>query len=410
MNLSPVVLAIPIYFLLIGVELIVEQITKKRTYRLNEALTNINCGITSQITGVFLRVISIGVYEVVYHNWAFFHIPYLWWSVAICFVLYDLAYYWAHRMSHEINLFWGGHSVHHQSEDYNLSVALRQSSTQTIWSFPFYLPIALLGFDTWTFIWASGLNLIYQFWIHTESIGKMGFFEKFLNTPSHHRVHHGRDPKYIDKNHAGALIIWDKMFGTFQEEEEKPHYGVTTPLNSLNAVWANFIHYNFIYENFKKANSWKDKIKLLFNKPGWRPDYLGGYIRPKEIGPGYEKYNPDTTSGLNLYIIIHYLIILVITSFFLFNQSSFGLTDKVLIVTAIIHAIINFGGIFEKRRWIFISELLRLATIPVLIYYYLGNYQNFNILFIGTLFFCMLSFFFIIKNRSSLIQSMVYGK
>ncbi len=410
MDLSPVVLAIPIYFLLIGIELIVEQITKKRTYRLNDALTNINCGITSQITGVFLKVLSIGVYELVYSHLAVFSIPYSWWSVAICFILYDLAYYWAHRMSHEINLFWGGHSVHHQSEDYNLSVALRQSSTQTIWSFPFYIPIAIMGFDTWTFIWASGLNLIYQFWIHTESIGKMGIFEKVLNTPSHHRVHHGRDPKYIDKNHAGALIIWDKMFGTFQEEEEKPHYGVTTPLNSMNAVWANLVHYDFVLDNFKKARSGSDKIKILFKKPGWRPEYLGGYIQPKDIQPEYQKYDPNAHKNLNLYIVIHYIAILILTSLFLFNQAAFTMFDKAIIVLAIIHGVVNFGGIFEKRRWIFISELARLALFPVLIYYYLSNYQYFNTLFVTVIIFTIFSIFYILKNRVSLTQTILYGK
>ncbi len=322
--------------------------------------------------------------------------------MAVCFVLYDLAYYWAHRMSHEINLFWGGHSVHHQSEDYNLSVALRQSSTQTIWSFPFYLPIALMGFDTWTFIWASGLNLIYQFWIHTESIGKMGFLEKFLNTPSHHRVHHGRDPKYIDKNHAGAFIIWDKMFGTFQEEEEKPHYGVTTPINSWNAVWANLLHYDFILSDFRHARNWKDRIKVLFRKPGWRPSYLGGYIRPKIVDETFQKYNQATTVGLNWYIIIHYLITLVFTSIFLFNQSAFNLMDKVIIVLVIIHAVINFGGIFERRRWIFISEILRLAIIPVLICIFTSNHQYFNTLLITGTVLSIFSIWFILRNRVSL--------
>ncbi len=402
MNLSPVVLAIPIYFLLIGIELIVEQITRKKTYRLNDALTNINCGITSQVTGVFLKILSVGVYQLVYEHWALMSIPFNWWSVTICFVLYDLAYYWAHRMSHEINLFWGGHSVHHQSEDYNLSVALRQSSTQTIWSFPFYLPIAIMGFDTWTFIWASGLNLIYQFWIHTESIGKMGVLEKVLNTPSHHRVHHGRDPKYIDKNHAGALIIWDKMFGTFQEEEEKPHYGVTTPIKSWNAIWANLVHYNFVLNDFKNAKTWKDRYRVLFKKPGWRPEYLGGYIQPKTVENGYSKFNAHTSKHWNLYIVVHYVITLVFTSIFLFNQSGFNLSSKVVFVLAIVHAVLNFGGIFEHRKWILISELFRLASIPVLIYIFTDNYQFFNTLLITGIVLSIFSIVFILKNRSSL--------
>ena len=289
MNLNPIVLSIPIFFILIGIELLIERFTHKDLYRFPDAIANISCGITSQLSGLFLTFLGIGVYTILFEKFAFFSLQPTWYYWLVLFLLVDLAYYWGHRMSHEVNLFWGGHVVHHQSEEYNLSVALRQSSLQTVWTFAFNLPIALLGFDPLHFVLVSAFNTLYQFWIHTETIGKMGWFEYIFNTPSHHRVHHGRNPKYIDKNHAGSLIIWDKMFGTFQPEEEKPTYGITKPINSWNPVFANISHYVEMSKDMKRIPSWSDKIKYMFMKPGWLPASLGGYRAAPEIDPSVHK-------------------------------------------------------------------------------------------------------------------------
>ena len=178
MNLNPVILSIPLYFVLIGIELVVDRIQKTRRYRLNDAMTNISCGITQQLTGIFLKVLSVGVYQLVFEHFALFQLTQSWWYWILLFIGVDFFYYWAHRMSHQVNLFWGGHVVHHQSEEYNLSVALRQSTFQVVWTFVFYMPLAILGFHALDFVMVMGLNLIYQFWIHTETIGKMGWFEQ----------------------------------------------------------------------------------------------------------------------------------------------------------------------------------------------------------------------------------------
>jgi sterol desaturase/sphingolipid hydroxylase (fatty acid hydroxylase superfamily) len=268
MNLNPIVLSIPIFFILIGVELVVERFRHQKLYRLNDAITNISCGIGEQVTGVFMKLFVVAVYQYIYEQYAFFAIPTNWLTGIILFVAVDFFYYWFHRYSHEINLFWGGHVVHHQSEEYNLSVALRQGWLQKVFSFAFYLPLALIGFETLLFVTISSLVTLYQFWIHTKAIHKLGWLEYILNTPSHHRVHHGVNPKYIDKNHGGALIIWDRMFGTFQEEEEEPVYGVTKPLNSWNPLWANLQHFVEMIHLLKQVTGWKDKIKVLFMPPG----------------------------------------------------------------------------------------------------------------------------------------------
>ncbi len=365
MNLNPIVLSIPIFFILIGIELIVERLMHRKLYSLPDAIANLSCGITQQLSGLFMRVLAIGVYEVMFSNFALFTLEKTWLYWLALFLLTDLTYYWAHRMSHEINLFWGGHVVHHQSEEYNLSVALRQSSFQVVWTFAFSLPIALLGFDTMDFVLISALNTLYQFWIHTETINKMGWFEYVFNTPSHHRVHHGRNPKYIDKNHAGSLIIWDKMFGTFQPEEEKPTYGITKPIHSWNAVWANFDHYATMVREMKMIHSWRNKIKYMFNKPGWFPDELGGYRPAPEVAPArYQKYVTPAPNSLNYYVLFQYTLCLLGTALFLFNQSKFSLGEKAIIAAAISIVVVNCGVLFEHKPWVQVSEWLRIFVYP----------------------------------------------
>ena len=376
MSINPIVIAIPVYFLLIGIEIVYQRIKAVKAYSLKDALTNINCGVVSQITGAFIMVILFAAYTYVQENWAFFYIPVVWWAFPLAFIFFDLMYYWAHRLSHEINLFWGGHSVHHQSEEYNLTVALRQSSTQIFWTFFFYLPLALTGFDPIVFISMQGVNLVYQFWIHTESIKKMPrWYEAIFNTPSHHRVHHARNPKYIDKNHAGTLIIWDRLFGTFAQEEEKPTYGITKPLKSWNPVWANFAHYAEIYKDFKRIPSFKDKLKLLFNKPGWLPEHMGGYRAPQEIEPDYKKFNNKTPIKLNVYVIVQFLVIIISTMLFLYYLKEMSDTSKIVAASLIIFSVASFGLLFENRKLSQIVEYLRLIFVPIVFIYCLSGFD-----------------------------------
>jgi len=399
MNLSPVVIAIPMYFILMAIEMITLRFQKHQGYRLNDAVTNINCGVISQVTGVFVKVISIGIYTLIYENLALLQIPNNIWTFLLLFFLYDLCYYWAHRKSHEINLFWGGHVVHHSSEEYNLSVALRQSSTQTFWTFFFYFPLAILGFDPVMLVLASGINLLYQFWIHTEAIGKMGFLEKFMNTPSHHRVHHGRNPKYIDKNHGGTFIIFDKWFGTFQEEEETPTYGITTPVNSWNPFWVNLAHYATMKEELAMIPKWSDKVRYLFNKPGWLPDYLGGYRAPKEPGKDFKKYDTVVPPSFNWYVFFQYILLLVLTGFFLFQVNSFDWIIKVCVSAIIIWTTISFSGIFEKRNWFLPQEILRILVFSTVLFLLFNSLISIPILSTFIAIYALVSFAWLFKNQ-----------
>jgi sterol desaturase/sphingolipid hydroxylase (fatty acid hydroxylase superfamily) len=355
---------------LIGIELLVEQFTHQHLYRLPDAIANISCGITSQLSGLFLKIFGIGIYQFLFENFAFVTLDHTtWWYWPGLILLVDFAYYWAHRMSHEINLFWGGHVVHHQSEEYNLSVALRQSSLQIVWTFAFNLPIALLGFRTLDFVLIAAINTLYQFWIHTETIKKLpAWIEQVFNTPSHHRVHHGRNPKYIDKNHAGSLIIWDRLFGTFQAEEEKPTYGITKPINSWNAVWANMSHYSEMARDMKRMPLLADKVRFLFKKPGWLPSYLGGYRPAPEVDPAtFKKYDTPSPLSLNLYVLFQYILCLAGTALFLFNAGEFSLAEKAFFTFLISFVVVNSGVLFEHRRWVKWAEWIRIISYPLLL-------------------------------------------
>ena len=408
MNFNPVVLSIPIYFLLIAIELLIQQFSKKKLYRLNDAVTNISCGITQQLTGTFLIIFAIGIYQLIYEHLAIFIIPSNAFTLILLFVLVDFAYYWAHRMSHEINLLWGSHVVHHQSEDYNFSVALRQSSLQVIWTSFFYLPLALIGFNTLDFALMVALSTVYQFWIHTETIKKLGPLEYIFNTPSHHRVHHGRDPKYIDKNLAGVLITWDMLFGTFQKEEEKPCYGITRLVKTWNPVWANLDHYVFMWSDLKKIRGLQNKIKYVFYKPGWYPEELGGYqAAPPVDKHHFEKFDTRSFPAVNYYVLFQFILTLAGTAFFLFNKSSFNLNESAFIVFLIIITIVNCGALFEFKNWVLSAEKVRITLFTgIMIFLSFANAWDVMLLTTGLVYFLvsMVWLFNIDFNRSEVAE------
>jgi sterol desaturase/sphingolipid hydroxylase (fatty acid hydroxylase superfamily) len=209
------------------------------------------------------------------HQFRLFDIGYAAWAFVVCFFLEDLSYYWFHRISHERRWFWASHVVHHTSQHYNLSTALRQTWTGSIGgTFIFWLPMAWIGFPPLMIAFFSGLSLVYQFWIHTEAIDRMGPLEWVLNTPSHHRVHHATNPRYLDSNYAGVLIIWDRMFGTFVEEtkEDKPIYGVVSNIHTFNPFRIAFHEWIGMVRDVGQAKTWRERLNFAFGPPGWSPD------------------------------------------------------------------------------------------------------------------------------------------
>ena len=265
--LTPIVIAIPLFATLIAVEAWFAQKWRPEFYESKDAWINIFIGFVSvafgALFGLFIGVIYAFAYELAPYKFP----AEAWWTWVILFFVDDLAYYWFHRISHESRLFWNFHVVHHSSEHYNLSVAVRQSWFSGTLHWIFYAPIMLLGFAPWMFAVMHGFNLIYQFWIHTRFVKRMSVLEYVLNTPSHHRVHHGVNNPYLDRNYAGVLIIWDRLFGTFVEETEEPRYGIITPLRSYNPLWINTHSWHEMWLAMQKRKTILGKLRCLFASP-----------------------------------------------------------------------------------------------------------------------------------------------
>ncbi len=367
-----IALAIPFFFLLMGVEWLAATLLERDVYRLNDVVNNLQTGILQQVLGVFSKVLVFGVYVAVYEWWRMIEMEAGSWTVwALCFLLVDHQYYWFHRISHEVNLPWGAHIVHHSSEEYNLAVALRQGSFQPLFGWVFNLPLALLGFPPLVFLACSAINTLYQFWIHTRLIGKLGFLELFLNTPSHHRVHHGCDDKYLDRNYGGTLIVWDRLYGTFQVEEEEPTYGVTKPLASWNPLWANVHYYADLIELSRRAPSFRERLKVWFKGPAWKPDWAPeGPGRNREISPLTHgpagRYDARAPQGLTLYALVQFVGLIGITVGLLFLGKHLPAWGRIAIALMVLWTSLSIGGLFEARRWVLPSELARLAALPLL--------------------------------------------
>ena len=269
--------SIPGFIILIVAEVIFAVRTQRELYDVKDASTSIALGLGNLLTGLVSKSIILAVFVFLY-RFRFFTIPYTaWWAWVLCFFADDFSYYWFHRTAHEVRWFWASHVVHHSSERYNLAAALRQTWTGDLTgSFIFWTWMPLVGFEPGMILMMQSFSLLYQFWIHTEVIGKMpSWYEAIFNTPSHHRVHHGSDIEYLDKNHAGTLIIWDRMFGTFEAEQQRPTYGLTQNVHTFNPVRVAFYEWIRMARDLGKARTWKQAFYFVFGAPGWSPDGVG---------------------------------------------------------------------------------------------------------------------------------------
>lgn len=267
--------AIPFFLILIALEYIAGYFMGQKTLRLFDTISSLSSGITNVVKDVLGLTIVILSYEWMVTKLAIFHIESTWLVYVLAFIGIDFSGYWVHRWSHEVNVFWNRHVIHHSSEEFNLPCALRQSASDIVALFTFtYLPMALIGIPVKVIAIVAPLQLFAQFWYHTRLIGKMGWLENIFVTPSHHRVHHAINPKYLDKNYAQIFILWDKWFGTFQPELDKEPavYGITKAANTWNPWIINYQHLWSIFKDAWRTKNWVDKVKIWFMPTGWRPD------------------------------------------------------------------------------------------------------------------------------------------
>ena len=369
-----IALAIPFFLLALLVELGVDRYRGGRYYRANDAINSLSAGTLSTTFGYFTRLLPAVIWGFVLQHLALFDIDpglfdlsprgLLLWALAM--VAFDFCYYWSHRMGHEISILWAAHAVHHQSEDYNLSTALRQTSTGFLFSWIFYLPLFVLGLPFEIFVTVNALNLIYQFWVHTQLIDKLGWLDRVFVTPSNHRVHHAQNEIYIDRNYGGIFVLWDRMFGTFQEEldEEPVVFGVRKPLASWNPFWANLQVYNYLWFDAVRARRWRDKLGIWFRRTGWRPaDVEETYPRRNSASAEFEKFDPELAPAARAYIVAQFVVsavgILWIGSVFA-EQGAAAVLLPCLLLWGTLYSL---GMISENRPRARRFEVLRLLVV-----------------------------------------------
>lgn len=360
-----VALAVPVFVALIALEFAVDCVRRTRYYRLADALNSLSCGILSTGMRVFFGFLGLFTYE-----WTLARTPIrlpanYWLTWLFAFVFYDFCYYWQHRFGHTAGLFWASHSVHHQSEEFNLTTALRQPATGVFTNWVFYVPMALAGVPLEVFLLVGVTQLFYQFWPHTQAIGRMGWLDRWIQTPSNHRVHHAQNDVYLDKNYVGVFLLWDRWFGTFQEERDDVPciYGVRGQLRSWNPVWANLQYYWLMAEDSWRAQRWSDKLRVWFAPPGWRPADVAARFpkRPYDPERDFQRYDPPRSVRLSLYVLAQFLVLMVANSHFLKLLPSASAAASLLYFGYILATLVTLGGVLESRRGFLLLELARVA-------------------------------------------------
>lgn len=350
---SIITFAVPVFLLLIVIEYCYGKYKGKNTYRLNDTFTSLSLGMISRYpTMLNLGMQSlIFVYISKYLNVGLLSAknPLTW---VIAFLLYDLSYYWMHRMHHEIKILWATHSVHHHGEDYNLATALRQTSTGWLWKWIFYLPMIILGIPGEVFITVAGINLVYQFWVHTEHIGHLGFLEKIFITPMNHGIHHAKNKEYIDANYGGVFIIWDRMFGTYTARmpDVEPVYGTVSALQSWNPIWANFQIFTTMVKDTIKTKKYSDKVKVWFSKTYWRPEDCIETKDPKEF---YVKFNPVITNDIKVFSFLQLLFTSIVSGSVLFFFAEYNYNEIIVFGLAITLLSSMTGLLLEGKRYMY---------------------------------------------------------
>ncbi|SDC13340.1 sterol desaturase family protein [Pedobacter soli] len=361
MTVNYLAFAIPAFFIFVFIEFKIAQHQKKaKVFKYESTVANFSVGIAERLLNLFIAASFYQVYEWVYTNYAIFNISTAWYVWVLLLLSTDLVWYWYHRLGHEINFLWAAHIVHHQSEEFNLSAAARITTIQAVFRNVFWCVLPLVGFHPNMIITILLAHGAYSFFTHTQLIGKIGWLENVLITPSLHGVHHASDEKYLDKNYGDVFVFWDKLFGTFQKEEEPPKYGLTHPIKSYSFLWQHFHYYLEIGEAYRRANGFKAKWNAVFGSPALmdqtiRPVLEKRYFQDKK----QDTARPKFKIYLNLQLTIVVAMLTATTLFY----SSLTMLNKIAILIFILITLINIGALLEQRKWIYYLECFRLILI-----------------------------------------------
>ena len=374
-----IVFATPVFFAMIVVEYLLgryrqQKGTGRDTYRTSDTINSLSLGMLSQISAIFTRLLRIGIYVAAYQTVSIlpqdaasaFWFSWPGWVFAL--LLYDFCYYWLHRMGHEVAVLWAAHVVHHQSQDYNLSTALRQTSSGTLLSWVFYLPMAVLGVPPLVFGVVAMVDLLYQFWVHTEQVGRLGWFDRWFCSPSNHRVHHAVNDGYLDKNYGGVLVVWDRLFGTFKDEDaDKPCvYGTRKPLNSWDPLWANLEVYAALARDSWQTQHWADKLRVWFKPPGWQPADLAARRPHVTFDPSkVQLYEPTTSAGVQWFAFVKFLALLVGVAQLLWHADSMTLPVAFIGFTVLTMGMWSLGALLQGRLSLLESLMVDAAVLAM---------------------------------------------
>lgn len=355
--------AVPVFFLMIGIEFIFGVIKGTNNYRLNDSIAAISLGLISRLPPLLNLGIQGVVWTYVATNLNMSLMPKdSWVTWVIAFLFYDLCYYWMHRMSHEVKVLWASHVVHHQGEEFNLSTALRQTSSGWLWKWIFYIPMFMVGIPGEVFFTVAAINLLYQFWVHTEHIKTLGALELIFITPSNHRIHHAQNPEYIDANYGGVFIIWDRIFGTYIPEKDdlKPIYGTVKPLRSWNPIWSNLEIYHQMIRDTIHTKTLKNKIKVWFSSTRWRPDDV--YEKFPHVTndlEDFEKYDPDANRTTKFFTSVQFIINSSISTIIIFTIADQSYLQSCMLAIMLVASTTLVTSIIENKKWGYQSELVR---------------------------------------------------
>ncbi len=359
-----IALAIPFFFLLIGLELLIARLLGRRgVYHADTTVSDLGCGVGQQATVVFTKGLRLALYVLLYEGWRALELdadsPWTW---LIAFLGVEILYYWWHRLSHEVNFLWAAHIVHHQSEDMNLAVALRQALFTSITIIPFYMPLAVLGVPPLVFAAVNSFTTLYQFWIHTDLVPRLGPLEWLLNTPSAHRVHHAINPRYLDRNYGATLIVWDRLFGSYAAEVEAPVYGIVKPLRSRNPIWANVHYWVDLVRLAATAPRWRDKAWVWLARPDWRPAGLPALPPPPDVTPeSYRKYDAGPPAGRLAYAGVQFVATLAATLVLLVAFKGWPFLASAAGAGFVLLSLGSVGGLLEARAWAVPLEVARVV-------------------------------------------------
>lgn len=361
MNATDIInLAVPFFLLLMLIEALASWRRGWQFYSLNDTLLNLSLGSTRQVVDIFTKVFLFAAYTAIYNwgHWLDLSVS-AWWQWPLVIVAVDFLYYWQHRWSHEINLLWAGHLVHHSSEEFNISVALRQSFVHDLMVYPLYFLLALLGLPPFEFFIGVAFLAIYQYWIHTRAVPRLPeWVESIFNTPSAHRVHHGSNPQYLDKNYAGVFMLIDRLFGTYAREEEPVRYGLTVPVKTWNPLWANAHYFIELFSINAKTTRWRDKLRLWAKHPGWLPAELNAAAEDYP-NAGNDKFKTHISRSVWHYALFQYALAGAAILPVMLAYQQLTVTQIALMLSFSVLSGCNVGGLQQASNWAATSEQIK---------------------------------------------------